>query len=210
MYRFAALLFFFLFASPALAASVDPSSTQAHMVRYVYEMSWEGAGGWLNKEGKLTIMLQNDIEADQQTLFLLRPDGSQAGRVLQAGASAFVFPDGKESFVVYDIMLGSAALGFPVGLRTAVDWLQGRDSQGPIDVARVERDAKGRATRLTEDGWIVEYGPWQDTHEVEYSMPRTVTLQREGTPLKVSLVLKEGGVFNTANLPPGYKPIKVM
>ena len=214
MYRIACLMTLLVcFAAsaqpvPPPAPTAAPLST--HLVRYVYQVSWTGAEGDMAPEGQLDIMLQADLKDDQQTLYLVHKDGTSLARVLQAGTTAFISRTGQETQGVYDLTLGSFALGFPLGLRTVVDWLQAQDAVGPVDMASVEVDSNGKATRLTEAGWIVDYGSWQTSATTGYAFPSKVTLSREGSALRVELTLNEAMAFDSDHLPEGYRAIKLM
>jgi hypothetical protein len=214
MYRIACLMALFVCFVASAQPVAGPETPQAplstHLVRYVYQVSWTGAEGDLGADGQLDIMLQADLKDDQQTLYLVHKDGTALARVLQAGTTAFISRTGRETEGVYDLTLGSYALGFPLGLRTVVDWLQAQDAVGPVDSASVDVDSHGKPTRLTEAGWIVDYGSWQTSPTTGYAFPSKVTLTREGAPLRVELTLNEGMAFDSDHLPEGYRAIKLM
>lgn len=198
-------------ASLPVADAAPAPVTEAHLVRYAFDVRWSGASGRLPPQGQAKVMLQADLPENQQTLHLARAeDESYLARVLQAGTTAFVSPVGQETFAVLDLTLGTQALGFPVGLATALDWLQGRDASGPIAQARITRDAQGRPVTLEEDGWLVRYEGWADAPGTGYAMPRRVMLTRPGSDLRVDLSLAEAAVFDSAHLPEGYRPIRLM
>lgn len=220
MYRTACLTALLVsFLAIALPASADapvtaPASAAAagatHLVRYVYEVSWTGGEGLVGKEGSIDVMLQADLDANQQTLYLVRKDGFQLGRVLQADTSAFVSLNDRETTAVYDLTLGAYAFGFPLGLGTVAEWLQGRDASGPFEVARIERTAEGAPKRLSEAHWVVEYGNWEKAPATDFSVPSTVVLKYDGSTLRLEMKLTEAQAFDSQNLPTGYRAIKIM
>lgn len=196
--------------APSARPATASASSATHLARYVYEVSWTGGEGRVGKEGSLDVMLQVDLEADQQTLHLVRKDGFQLGRVLQAGTSAFVSMNDRETQAVYDLTLGAYAFGFPLGLSTVAEWLQGRDATGPFEKAYIERNAAGEPKRLSEFNWVVEYGKWEKAPATAFPVPSTVVLIYAGSNLRVEMKLVEAQTFDSQNLPMGYRAIKLM
>ena len=219
MTRFSLLLLLLAIVAPACASNATSAPVTAsvkdepHLVRYAYDVKWQGGQGlFMPREGNVQIMLQADLQADQQLMMLVRPDGHQLGRALQAGSTAFVVPTGQETQTTYDVHLGMAALGFPLSLRTVFEWFQGQDASGPIDRARIQTDAVGRVLRLTEGSWTIEYTGWSVMGGKGQTKmaPTSMTIVREGTGTRLELTLIEAVGFDSTNLPEGYRPIKVM
>lgn len=186
-----------------------PSAAGARLVRYSYAVAWSGAAHGAAPAGRVDVMLQADLKADQQTVFVVRQDGFQVARAVQSGTSAFVTVTGQEMAAVYDLMLGQAAIGFPLGLRTLVDWAQGLDATGPVAIAQVTRGSDGRPRRLIEDGWRVDYTGWTRAQGVDFWVPQRWRVSLEGTPLTLDMTLIEATAFQDGGLPEGYQPIQV-
>ena len=81
-----------------------------------------------------------------------------------------------------------------------------------MDRARVDKNAEGQVVRLTEGVWTIDYNGWDPIagggHG--YSIPKAMTIVRDGSPMRLELTLLEAAGFDSGNLPHGYQPIKMM
>lgn len=197
-------------ATPALAA--DAPAQDVQLTRYVYTVSWEGANGLLPEKGQMDVMLQDDRVADQQQVYVVPAGGGDlVAHLILAEGVGFLSQPGKEQEVMQDFVLGTALVGEYLTVKNILDWAKGQDARTNVNVAQLQRDAKGDLKGLTEDGWKIDYdAKWTTPAGVEEKLPTRWTLVRENGRLKMTFQLKEAMGFRPTALPPGYKPINVM
>ena len=203
-----AMVFWALTASFSVAGAT-PTDEPVRLIRYSYAAEWQGATGVWAPAGKVGFMLQSDLQVDQQVFHLVSLDGAQMAKVVEQGKVSFVAPTGQEMAVTFDLALGTAAFGVPLGLATVVDWAQGHDGRGPIEAARIERGEDGAPTLLEENGWTVRYDKWTVAQGLAVPVPQRWQIEHE-SGVVIDLVLMQAEAFSAKALPEGYRPITVM
>lgn len=195
-------------AAPShVAAAGENIDDQVRLIRYAYEVSWEGGSGW-RKSGRVGVAVLVDLEHDQQQLQLVREDGHLMGRLVQQGTLAFMGATGENMEPMLDLMVGMHFLDTPVGLGTFADWARGHDGRGPLDQALIEYDERGQPVSLDEDGWQVRYANWTQASGLEVSVPAQWTITHE-RGLSMSLDLVAAEAYSSETAPKDYNPIQI-
>lgn len=136
-----------------------------------------GNFGWQEQDGSVALELRN-------------PFGSTLARLTSTAAGATLEVPDRAPRTATDVdSLMRDELGFSLPVSGLRYWLAAR--LAPDSPANhIERDQEGRLRSVTQDGWLIDYGSYQDERSTRVAL---ITLTREtapGTPpLSVKLAL---------------------
>ena len=103
----------------------------------------------------LTARIEWKHAANADELTLGSPLGNDLARITRNAQGVELITARQERFTAPDVeSLTQTHLGFTLPLTQLVAWVQ---AEPATTSAQVERDAQGRALRLNEDGWVIEY-----------------------------------------------------
>jgi hypothetical protein len=146
--------------------------------------------------GRLRFIAKEDITGPTTLTFLVQDAVSMAlsGEDVSAPAAPW--------------MLGYYLFAQPMEPGMLLSWvmgLPGHDFQIDAKPAFVEQN-KGRATRIEQAGWRVDYDTWTQAPEGALSVPSTFTVTGDGVAMRVALAKIE--TYLTP--PPEYSEFKIM
>lgn len=112
-----------------------------------------GSGGFTLTQDALTDVLE-----------IRNPMGGSIAKITIKPGEAILERDGEMTTAVDADTLVQNTLGLPLPARGLSDWLRGQTRPGSN--ASVERNAKGQVSKITQDGWTLNYN-WADGQSLE-------------------------------------------
>ena len=112
-----------------------------------------GSGGFTLTQDALTDVLE-----------IRNPVGGSIAKITIKPGEAILERDGKLTTAIDADTLVQNTLGLPLPARGLSDWLRGQTRPG--NNASVERDAKGQVSKITQDGWTLNYD-WSNSQRLE-------------------------------------------
>jgi outer membrane biogenesis lipoprotein LolB/cytochrome c-type biogenesis protein CcmH/NrfG len=112
-----------------------------------------GSGGFTLTQDALTDVLE-----------IRSPVGGSIAKITIKPGEAILERDGKLTTAIDADTLIQNTLGLPLPARGLSGWLRGQTRPG--NNASVERDAKGQVSKITQDGWTLNYD-WSNSQRLE-------------------------------------------
>ena len=119
-----------------------------------------GSGGFTLTQDTLTDVLE-----------IRNPVGGSIAKITIKPGETSLERDGQVTTAVDADMLIQDVLGLPLPARGLSDWLRGQTRSGSN--ASVERNTKGQVSKITQDGWILNYTWGNSNHLEKLSMIRS-------------------------------------
>jgi len=117
-------------------------------------------------------------------LWILTPLGQAVAHIVREPGSARVkIQDQPEQRATDVEELTARMLGWRLPLAGLEHWVLGVSAPGTP--SRIELDADGRISRISQDGWTVEY--LRRSEEFGLNLPTTLALRREGLEVRLSV-----------------------
>ncbi len=135
-----------------------------------------GSGGFTLTQDALTDVLE-----------IRNPVGGSIAKITIKPGEAILERDGQLTTAIDADTLIQNALGLPLPARGLSDWLRGQTRPGSN--ASVERDTKGQVSKITQDGWTLNYN-WGNSQNLE-----RLTMTRSSNIGSIDIRL----VFDTPN-----------
>lgn len=135
-----------------------------------------GSGGFTLTQDALTDVLE-----------IRNPVGGSIAKITIKPGEAILERDGQLSTAIDADTLIQNTLGLPLPARGLSDWLRGQIRPGSN--ASVERNAKGQVSKITQDGWTLNYN-WSNAQRLE-----KLTMTRSSNIGSIDIRL----VFDTPN-----------
>jgi outer membrane biogenesis lipoprotein LolB/tetratricopeptide (TPR) repeat protein len=135
-----------------------------------------GSGGFTLTQDALTDVLE-----------IRNPVGGSIAKITIKPGEAILERDGQITTAIDADTLIQNALGLPLPARGLSDWLRGQTRPGSN--ASIERNAKGQVSKITQDGWTLNYN-WGNTRQLE-----KLTMTRSSNIGSIDIRL----VFDTPN-----------
>ena len=135
-----------------------------------------GSGGFTLTQDALTDVLE-----------IRNPVGGSIAKITIKPGEAILERDGQLTTAIDADTLIQNALGLPLPARGLSDWLRGQTRPGSN--ASVERNAKGQVSKITQDGWTLNYN-WNNSQQLE-----KLTMTRSSNIGSIDIRL----VFDTPN-----------
>ena len=135
-----------------------------------------GSGGFTLTQDALTDVLE-----------IRNPVGGSIAKITIKPGEAILERDGQLTTAIDADTLIQNTLGLPLPARGLSDWLRGQIRPGSN--ASVERNAKGQVSKITQDGWTLNYN-WNNAQHLE-----KLTMNRSSNIGSIDIRL----VFNTPN-----------
>ncbi len=135
-----------------------------------------GSGGFTLTQDALTDVLE-----------IRNPVGGSIAKITIKPGEAILERDGQLTTAIDADTLIQNALGLPLPARGLSDWLRGQIRPGSN--ASVERNAKGQVSKITQDGWTLNYN-WNNAQRLE-----KLTMNRSSNIGSIDIRL----VFDTPN-----------
>jgi len=135
-----------------------------------------GSGGFTLTQDALTDVLE-----------IRNPVGGSIAKITIKPGEAILERDGQLTTAIDADTLIQNALGLPLPARGLSDWLRGQIRPGSN--ASVERNAKGQVSKITQDGWTLNYN-WNNAQHLE-----KLTMNRSSNIGSIDIRL----VFDTPN-----------
>jgi outer membrane biogenesis lipoprotein LolB len=118
-----------------------------------------------NQGGSGGFTLTQDALID--VLEIRNPVGGSIAKITIKPGEAILERDGQLTSAVDADTLIQNTLGLPLPARGLSDWLRGKTRSGGN--ASVERNAKGQVSKITQDGWTLNYN-WNNAQRLEKLM----------------------------------------
>lgn len=118
-----------------------------------------------NQGGSGGFTLTQDALID--VLEIRNPVGGSIAKITIKPGEAILERDGQLTTAIDADTLIQNTLGLPLPARGLSDWLRGKTRPGGN--ASVERNAKGQVSKITQDGWTLNYN-WNNTQRLEKLM----------------------------------------
>jgi len=118
-----------------------------------------------NQGGSGGFTLTQDALID--VLEIRNPVGGSIAKITIKPGEAILERDGQLTTAIDADTLLQNTLGLPLPARGLSDWLRGKTRPGGN--ASVERNAKGQVSKITQDGWTLNYD-WNNTQRLEKLM----------------------------------------
>ena len=118
-----------------------------------------------NQGGSGGFTLTQDALID--VLEIRNPVGGSIAKITIKPGEAILERDGQLTTAIDADTLLQNTLGLPLPARGLSDWLRGKTRPGGN--ASVERNAKGQVSKITQDGWTLNYN-WNNTQRLEKLM----------------------------------------
>lgn len=115
-----------------------------------------------NQGGSGGFTLTQDAQTD--VLEIRSPVGGSIAKITIKPGEAILERDGQLTTAIDADTLIQNTLGLPLPARGLSDWLRGKTRPG--NSASVERDAKGQVSKITQDGWTLNYD-WSNSQRLE-------------------------------------------
>jgi outer membrane biogenesis lipoprotein LolB/uncharacterized protein HemY len=138
-----------------------------------------------NQGGSGGFTLTQDVLTD--VLEIRNPVGGSIAKITIKPGEAILERDGQLSTAIDADTLIQNTLGLPLPARGLSDWLRGQIRPGSN--ASVERNAKGQVSKITQDGWTLNYN-WSNAQRLE-----KLTMTRSSNIGSIDIRL----VFDTPN-----------
>ena len=138
-----------------------------------------------NQGGSGGFTLTQDAMTD--VLEIRNPVGGSIAKITIKPGEAILERDGQLTTAIDADTLIQNALGLPLPARGLSDWLRGQTRPG--SAASVERNAKGQVSKITQDGWTLNYN-WNSAQRLE-----KLTMTRSSNIGSIDIRL----VFDTPN-----------
>jgi outer membrane biogenesis lipoprotein LolB/uncharacterized protein HemY len=135
-----------------------------------------GSGGFTLTQDALTDVLE-----------IRNPVGGSIAKITIKPGEAILERDGQLTTAIDADTLIQNTLGLPLPARGLSDWLRGQTRPGSN--ASVERNANGQVSKITQDGWTLNYN-WNDAQRLE-----KLTMNRSSNVGSIDIRL----VFDTPN-----------
>jgi outer membrane biogenesis lipoprotein LolB/Flp pilus assembly protein TadD len=135
-----------------------------------------GSGGFTLTQDALTDVLE-----------IRNPVGGSIAKITIKPGEAILERDGQLTTAIDADTLIQNALGLPLPARGLSDWLRGQTRAGSN--ASIERNASGQVSKITQDGWTLNYN-WGNTQRLE-----KLTMTRSSNIGSIDIRL----VFDTPN-----------
>ncbi|MBM3342357.1 MAG: outer membrane lipoprotein LolB [Betaproteobacteria bacterium] len=121
--------------------------------------------------------------ADGDDIWLMTPTGQALAHIAETATGATITTADQTQYQAGSIeALTRRALGWILPARQMQHWLRGAPVPG-IDAEIAERDAAGRITRMTQDGWRVSYDYYPVTEND--GLPRRMELANGAQMLRL-------------------------
>jgi outer membrane biogenesis lipoprotein LolB/uncharacterized protein HemY len=138
-----------------------------------------------NQGGSGGFTLTQDALID--VLEIRNPVGGSIAKITIKPGEALLERDGQVTTAIDADTLIQNALGLPLPARGLSDWLRGQTRPGSN--ASIERNAKGQVSKITQDGWTLNYN-WSHSERLE-----RLTMTRSSNIGSIDIRL----VFDTPN-----------
>ncbi|QKM61293.1 lipoprotein insertase outer membrane protein LolB [Polynucleobacter arcticus] len=115
-----------------------------------------------NQGGSGGFTLIQDAQTD--VLEIRNPVGGSIAKITIKPGEAILERDGQLTTAIDADTLIQNTLGLPLPARGLSDWLRGQTRPGGN--ASVERNVKGQVSKITQDGWTLNYN-WNNTQRLE-------------------------------------------
>ena len=119
-----------------------------------------GSGGFTLTQDALTDILE-----------IRNPVGGSIAKITIKPGEAILERDGQLTTAIDADTFIQDALGLPLPARGLSDWLRGQTRSGSN--ASVERNTKGQVTKITQDGWTLNYNWGNSQHLERLTMTRS-------------------------------------
>jgi len=111
---------------------------------------------------------------DSDSMAIFSPLGSQVATIDASDDGVILVADGKTYQANDTETLTQQTLGWRLPMQGLPDWVLGRPSPNNLD-STSEWDSAGRLTKLSQDGWNIEYNDY--VAAAGFQLPRKITLR---------------------------------